>query len=407
VDVSGAAGAPIVYIGDTTGTHTDSVGGHVRITGSADDIALTRDHCIEATSKHYRTFRGFVMDLCSGHILDITTHATNWTMQDCWVAHGKYHGFNFVLTAATSHLVERCIFLGNYDLYYSIQFSGSVQNCQNVVRNCVFLGIPYRCINFASAGGALITNCLFAGTPLTDIRAVTLPAGYTPVTVENCVFDPGVKIEAGVLGMLVEDYNSFSPGIAAPRTNVAVGANSDRIPYLPALPLEEEGFRIPWRYCEPSPWSMVRAIAHSANAASDDFYGRPRPTALAKHSRGAFQWQPVSRETTTKRTGTASLKLSDAGRHQMWIPITAVSTTVTVYVYREANYAGTAPQMIIKQPGQVDLFITDAGPAGTWNALTHTWVPAALPTYVVVELVSDNTAVAGAYAVYFDDLGVT
>ena len=60
-DVSGSSGSPISYIGDYDGSHTDSVGGVVRITGSDNDLASARNVCISAY-KDYRTFIGFTLD---------------------------------------------------------------------------------------------------------------------------------------------------------------------------------------------------------------------------------------------------------------------------------------------------------------------------------------------------------
>ena len=98
--------------------------------------------------------------------------------------------------------------------------------------------------------------------------------------------------------------------------------------------------------------------------------------------------------------------LHDAGRHQIWVPVEASSTTIRVYVRREANYAGNLPQMIIKQPGVADRITTDVGLVNAWNLLTDTFVPQAIPPYVVVELVSRNTNGA-ADEVFFDDLDVS
>jgi hypothetical protein len=63
--------------------------------------------------------------------------------------------------------------------------------------------------------------------------------------------------------------------------------------------------------------------------------------------------------------------------------------------------------MVVKQPGQADTEVSDTGAAGQWNLLTASLTPAASPPYVVVELVNRNTAAAGSYAVYFDDLDVS
>lgn len=123
----------------------------------------------------------------------------------------------------------------------------------------------------------------------------------------------------------------------------------------------------------------------------------------------AVQYQPIGRETTTVYAGTAALRADDYARKQFKFPSSNVATTVTVRCYREANYAGNNPAMIIKQPGQADRTTTDAGAAGGWNLLTDTFTPAASPGWFVVELVSANTDAANPATndAFFDDLTVS
>ena len=91
----------------------------------------------------------------------------------------------------------------------------------------------------------------------------------------------------------------------------------------------------------------------------------------------------------------------------MYVPTANESTTIDVYVYREANYAGTNPQLIVKQPGVADDSTTDTGGSTSWNKLTTTLTPAANPPYVIVELVSNNTSATGNYDVFFDSVAVS
>ena len=153
----------------------------------------------------------------------------------------------------------------------------------------------------------------------------------------------------------------------------------------------------------------MRAIAGTGEL-STDLFGIARPATAAKCSWGAIQFQDVERETTTVYdASTASIKFTDAGRHQIWVPVTATETTISVYCYREADYAGTNPQMVIKQPAQADRTTTDAAAASQWNELTDTFTPAADPPYVIVELVSNNTDAASAATndAFFDKLTVS
>ena len=164
------------------------------------------------------------------------------------------------------------------------------------------------------------------------------------------------------------------------------------------------GFKFPWWFGELSEWSQVQTIT-GVNEPAEDLHGIVRPVTASKNSFGAIQFQDVEREIGTVRTGSVSIALRDAGRHQIFLPVTNVETTIEIYVYREANYAGDLPQMIIKQPGQADDVTTDVGAASQWNLLTTTLTPAANPPYVVIELVSRNTNGA-ADEVMFDDLDV-
>ena len=97
--------------------------------------------------------------------------------------------------------------------------------------------------------------------------------------------------------------------------------------------------------------------------------------------------------------------MSDAGKEHFEKPVEpSVEVTVSVNVYREADYAGTAPQLIIREPGQADVVLTDAGAAEAWNELTTTFTPQSTTTFLELILVSNNTASAGSFSIYFDEL---
>jgi hypothetical protein len=414
-DVAGAAGSPISYIGDVTGRRTDGVGGVVRVTGSNDDIAFTRAHCVEcaaAGGKHYRLFQGFSFDRSQFAELEAQFgDPTNWIIRDCtftaMAGQAAGHGVYIVSAAASGHLIERCVFGSAYN--GGIYLGGSHINSGDVIRNCLFVGLTLSAIGSASHGGVSITNCTFVACGDGVRVSLALPVNFIAVIVENSLFwSCQYGLRSTTLTHLVENYNALF-GNSTNRTNVAVGAQSNAYPALLAPPLQSPGYAMPWHLGDLSQWSLLRQITGSANAAVDDLYGRTRPVTAAKKSWGAVQWQPVSRDAVTVHTvGGASVKLADAGRHAIWVPTSGIlPMTFSVYVYREANYAGTNPSLVVKQPGQADQVVVDAGAAGGWNPLTLNVTPVALPGYLVVELVSENTAVAGNYAAYFDDLVIT
>lgn len=414
VDVSGGAGTEIVYIGDVTGEYTDGVGGIVRITGSDNDQTAVRGQCVSASGFDYRIFRGFFTDSGSSYGINVID-VENWTVEDCAFFH---HGDAGVArnngTGSLNITIRRCVFVGNQTrsvLFYDADLEDDenhlVENCLMVASATQGQGVvSYR------VGGITVRNCTIIGTYRCVQVGAALTVGQT-VTVNNCTLtDSYGGVHAQVLGEIVEDYNNFFNN-GTDRTNVNIGANS--VSYIPGLcpPLlhagasQVSGYKFPWWFGELSEWSQVRAITGS-NEPTEDLRGIVRPTTAAKNSWGAVQFHDIERDTGTVYDGVASLKLADAGRHQVFVPVNPTSLTITVQVYREVDYAGgNNPQMIVKQPGQADDITTDAAAASQWNELTTQLAPSPTTDFVVVELVSRNTAAAGSYATYFNNLVVT
>jgi hypothetical protein len=406
-DVSGSVGSPITYIGDVTGENTDGVGGVVRITGSDNDTTTTRNNCI-SSGQDYRTFRGFAMDLTSAPIISFDTSGDNNIIEDCSFQHCTDANGMIYINGANQedNIIRQCIFR---DGAYGIRFrhTSTVASTNQLIENCIFMFLEDDCILVDDIDDITIKNCLFNGIG-DDAVDVLDSTGNTQVTINNCILMGcnGSALEGVATTDIIEDYNTFYNN-NADRTNTNTGANSQTYPPLFLPPILFDGIKMPWDTFALSEWSAVNAIAGTGES-TDDLYGITRPTTSAKKSWGPIQFHDMERETGTTRGGsTASIVFHDAGRHQIFVPVTNTSTDFSVYVYREANYAGTNPQMIIKQPGQSDDTTTDAGGTGAWNELTSTLTPSADTDFVVVELVSNNTAAAGSYEVFFDDLTVS
>ncbi|MGD8499005.1 MAG: hypothetical protein PVJ86_00065 [Phycisphaerales bacterium] len=413
VDVSGGAGTEITYIGDVTGVNTDDVGGIVRITGSDNDQTAVRNYCITADAKDYRIFRGFFMDTTSLAVIYSSGGSDDWTIEDCIIYREDAQQGIYVFGTSADWIIRRCIVTaGPYAGGIQFREDAGIANAGHLVENCIVNVQHGYCIISYEVGGIDIRNCWLRGYRGVSV-AVALPGGYTAIDVNNSILDRCTTgVYAQVLGEIVENYNTFW-GNQTNRTNVNVGGNSVTYPPLFVPPIlfsgasQVGGFEFPWWYGELSEWSQIRAIT-GTNEPTEDLRGFTRPTTASKCSWGPLQFADMERETgTTRGASTASLCLHDAGRHQIWVPMENSSTTVSIYVYREANYAGVLPQMVLRQPGQADRTTTDVGAAGGWNQLTDTWTPAVTPPYVIVELVSNNTAGAGNYATFFDDLTIS
>lgn len=402
IDIDGSSGSPITYIGDITGEHTDGVGGVVRITASDNDQSVARSAVFGGTSYgQYRTFRGFTLEGGSGAMAAYQVFGQSMILEDCQVVLYA-NALGLVFEQVSGLRVRRNLFIAPVSSnVYIFQINSGTSNQDVLIENNVFLGgnIP---IYVTSTGGITVRNNLF----LCNSYAIRVAALPQAMGVYNNIFygSSSTAVRGGSTSDITENYNTFS-GNAADRNTVNVGAQSVTYLYQPQFLLKlVQAFPL----AAPGPWAAYRSMTDDNSPPADDFFGLTRPATNGKRSWGPIEHQPVERATNiTNGSSPASLKLADAGRHQMILPITAESTTITAQVYREADYAGTLPQMVIKQPGQSDNSDTDTGNAGAWNELSVTLTPAASPPYVVVELVSNNTATSGSYGVYFDDVEVT
>ncbi len=413
VDVNGSAGNIITYVADRFGENTDGVGGVVRITGSDNDQAAARANCITATDKDYRTFRGFQLDLTTsnGVFLD---GCEDITIEDCVPTDLEGTAIRSVGVGQLRVTVRRCLFAHTgLALVSGIGFEAGVNDGSHIIENCIFVtDEDTRAIDINDQGGVDIKNCTWIGSNRcinVDLAGLGAPVACT--VTNSILVHATTGILATNLGEITEDFNAFYAN-SGDRINVNVGGNSNTFPMLAVMPIlhagagQVSGYQFPWGAFGLSEWSQLRAITDDGAGPSEDLYGVPRPVTNGKRSWGAIQFVDSERETGTVRTGVSALVLHDAGRHQIIVPMDGAQTTIAIWVRRETNYAGNLPQMIIKQPGVADRVTASVAAVNTWEELTDTFTPAALPGYVVVELVSRNTAAALAYETFFDDMSI-
>lgn len=405
--VSGTSGNVITYIADVTGENTDGVGGIVRISGSDNDTTMTRATGIVINGHNLRTFRGFQIDACSAQAAQTGGGANN-IFEDCRILNCpvgiSQNG------AATNFTMRRCIVVGGTGGAFAVS-AGSAGG--HVIDACVIVGMGANygnIIYLSSISSVTIRNNLFIG----GWNQINADTGTATVTVQNNIFIAAANFALLAINttMITESYNKFSQ-CAGNRSNVTVGTGSVDEVWLPLLPLLSAGIAGGASQPGVSHWLMAlsefdaRLRATDSGTANADVYGVARLGTTGKRAWGAVDSLPVSRTTTnTYSSSAAALLMSDAGVTQFVVPVTAVSTTFAVRVRRGANYAGTLPQMILRQGATVRT-TTDTGSASVYNQLTDTFTPSATPPYVIVELKSNNTATSSAFEVTWDDLVVT
>ncbi|MCH8899728.1 MAG: right-handed parallel beta-helix repeat-containing protein, partial [Acidobacteria bacterium] len=313
--------------------------------------------------------RGLAIDTTTGSALRGIS-CEDWIVEDCFVFNGRAGACIEFTEDQKNITVRRSVIIGN--LYCVRFYSDTVRDDRNqLVENCLLNGSGFGIgVYSRRVGGITVKDCTIPASTGLNVSALTVGQ---QVDVNNClIVNARFGMQADDTTQIIENYNTFY-GNSTDRSNVNVGANSVTYPPLWTPPILLDGYQFPSWFYELSEWSQVARIAGTGQTA-EDLFGNVRPTVAAKKSWGGFQLREGERDTGTKRTGAASIKLADAGDHQIFIPVTNVETTFSIYVNRETDYAGTNPRMIIRQPGVADDVTTDAGASGSFNQLTTTLI---------------------------------
>lgn len=431
IDVSGSDGSPITYVADPIGIYTDQVGGLVRLTGinASTPDSSARAFCIDfgATKRDYRTFRGFFFDGAQTAAVDLCGNGFEGIVfEDCvFKASPVYSGNNSMGirlwdvgagVAGSDFTIRRCLFdscdgasndgpiaLGELGDPTDYSIAGSV------IENCIFINIYSTAIYCVSIYGVTVINCSFVGVSGTSIMS-RMQASSSDIYSYNNFYVNTVNDSPLPYDTIVESYCTWVKSGSVEEGGYTA-SNALKAISCPMPPTLYQGYMLDnvpiWH--QHSPWSQIVEGYGSEGGSppSVDFYGTDRPSVDVKKTRGAVQYHSVEREVTTVPAGESeSMKFRDFTVYHIPIAITGRKMTFSVQVYREADYAGTNPQMIIKQPGQSNQTVTDTGSSEQWNTLSLTFTPSNFPTYVMMELRSNNTAVAGDYATYLGKIQV-
>jgi len=414
VSYNGSGGTHFNFIGDPTGAITDGIGGSVRITGSDDDITATRTHCIYFSAyPSWRSFYNFDFDLATTALVGFSSSANDVGFYNCSFGETvsvTTYGFDYSLFSSGEWIqVEDSVFIGHDAQMILGAATGTGGFAAGAfANNNIFIGSFGHAVLVRNKSTFYQRNNLYIGHPIAYQFYEASTENPNNCDIYNCIFlNNTVAMQNHSLGVHIEeDYNAVPGNNITKRILISVaGSNSTNDHPLLEAPRLFAGIQLPWDMFSLGEWSLIARKGTNAAPASD-IYQITRP-ASGKESWGPIQYQPAEKDTTEVRLSSdASLRLADAGMVQFFLEVSAVSTTIDVYVKRESNYAGTNPQMIIKEPGQSVRTTTDAGSSGSWNKLTDTFTPSGNIGYVIVELVSNNTATSGDYKVWFEDLAV-
>lgn len=231
---------PIRWIGDYSGTNTDSVGGIVRITGSNDDIAVVRSDGFIATSVNYNHITGFSIDMISTAAVDLIS-CQYWLVEKCA---GSYMsvvngGYIYITGASQLHItVNACYFYGNTGSSVPSQVfcshSSLLTNAYHVIQNCVFSASTNTNgggFNSDRVSEIYLKNNTFSGCGNALQIGTALTSGRSNYAYNNILVFNAAGIRGTATSEWVEDYNTLW-GNGNDRVGTNVGANTVAYPPL-------------------------------------------------------------------------------------------------------------------------------------------------------------------------------
>jgi hypothetical protein len=215
-DTEGSSGAPITYIGDYSGEHTDGIGGVIRITGSDNDTTATRASCININSKDYRTFKHLHFDSCTNSNSALVTSVGDYGVIDgCYFGSTGRRGV-YILT--TNVKITNCYF-NTLSYYSAVDIQGSADTSMlTTIDNCLFVGGRVA-IGLYEAVNVTLKNCTFISPAYSILQEVAVDG--TNYAYNNIFLYTSLPM--GDTGDLTEDYNMVF-GIT--RTKVTAGEHS-------------------------------------------------------------------------------------------------------------------------------------------------------------------------------------
>lgn len=228
-DVSGSSGSPISYIGDIDGSHTDGVGGVVRITNTAADeksYGATVQAIKMANAIDYRMFSNLLIDGFPTAIFNDNTGG-NTIINNCifYGTTGNYHILRFD-KAPGNLTMTNCIFIAGYH--------GGTGNCVNLAgtdkndasylfQNCLFMGMASG-VYSNGCGNVTVKNSLFFHTSI-GVRTNAVNTSYPAIVNNNLFYGCATAMSSNAADQITENYNNIN-GCDVARKNVGVGAQS-------------------------------------------------------------------------------------------------------------------------------------------------------------------------------------
>jgi hypothetical protein len=228
-----SAASTISIIGDPLCTQFSGISaGEVMLTVATSDSLVSTTTLITGTSKNFISWEGIIFDSSTATVGVNISGCQSWTFTKCTFSSPLLNVNTpsniqaaYAAGVIANLTIDRCSFFGGGCLLLLCTNHSSQTNVNVVIKDVYCIGSLLRVAgaianDSTNAFGIKVFNCT---TIYGGILAYSTITGA--VTVQNCVLHASQALEAGYSATnITENYNRIYS--AAPRSNVATGANS-------------------------------------------------------------------------------------------------------------------------------------------------------------------------------------
>jgi len=365
------------------------------------DQTPARTHCIDLNRQTWITLRRLSLVGGSNAALDdwaaATGAAEGVVVEECGIFNIDASGVRIRFDATADITTQgfrllRSVVNGQNAVYLGLYENDVAEaKLDVVIQNCLLFGRGYL------GNGVYINRELDA----------TYPIGANVFL--NCYYAIYKYLGSGTVD---EDdsrlVNTASTSVSGTFTK------ADVAPWLGGFidhPMRCAGGWSPWEPWEPiityndDRDDLVDNVVMADTTVPQDLYGRPR-FGRTTHDIGAVEGHvSATRDDSVYKTAAPSIAFKyGAGYHDFFVPVDAVSTTISVWARYNSDYVGDLPRMrVMNIPGVADQEVVMTAGANTWEQLSVTFTPSQAGV-VRVRLESRNYSTTG--IAYFDDLTV-
>lgn len=428
-----APATTISVIADVDGAQTGDAGEVIWTAHTTNDTtAAAAAACLNLNGKKNLTVQGFTMiggNVQGGCVRgEDNSAATDHTFLDCTFLDFINSPVSHIVTLANpaNWLFERCSFMtakGNSTFVIFMTRNASMYDANIVLNNCFFYAPNNRGISIVDSGagtnmggGVDCNHCTFIGNGSAMRIVPATPNTTHPCTIYNSIIicsSDNAAINSSATGGIIEDYNMIWAVTA--RSLVTAGANSvSGDAYAPLFEIMQSPYlgRPRRTFLSPLEGSPLlgRGVSGTPPALTTDIFNRQRPAGGAStlKSWGAMELHDTAIPATDQFDVTPAIVIVGPGDHDLQIPVTNASTTISVKVRFDTTHGTTTrPQAQLVANGEIGF----AGETKTATVAVDTWETLTFAAFTpskkgIATLRLLNRSAGGSGKAWFDTVGI-